>query len=88
MLYAVLLEQRVDGKYQASVPLVPGLTRVGATRNKTLQEVRRALMDTLTTAELVYLDVPTLAFASPNPWLATAGTFADDPTLLEFGQIA
>jgi len=81
MLYAVLLEQRMDGRYQASVPLVPGLVKVGTTRDGTLQQVRQSLMAALTTTELVYLDLPAPAPTPPNPWLATAGIFADDPTL-------
>jgi predicted RNase H-like HicB family nuclease len=81
MRYAILLQQRPDGKYQASVPVIPGLTSVGETRDETLQAVRQAITATLTTAELVYLDVPEQRPATTNPWLATAGMFADDPTL-------
>ena len=81
MRYAILLQQRPDGKYQASVPVLPGLTRVGETRDETLQAVRQAIVSTLTTAELVYLDVPEQRSATINPWLETARMFADDTTL-------
>ena len=81
MRYAILLQQRADGTYQASVPVIPGLSRVGETRHETLQAVQQAIAITLTTAELVYLDVPEQRSATANPWLETAGMFADDPTL-------
>jgi predicted RNase H-like HicB family nuclease len=81
MRYAILLQQRKDGAYEALVPALPGLTSVGETRDGTLQAVRRAITEKLTTAELVYLDIPDQAAAATNPWLATAGMFAGDPTL-------
>ena len=79
MRYAILLQQHPDGRYQASVPMIPGLTQTGATRDETLHAVRQAIVATLTTADVVYLDIPDQTL--PNPWLATAGMFADDPTL-------
>lgn len=81
MHYAVVIRQRADGKYQATVPLLPELTRVGETRDETLQAIQQAIAATLTTTELVYLDVPGPPAILDNPWLATAGMFADDPTL-------
>ncbi|MFP4440109.1 MAG: type II toxin-antitoxin system HicB family antitoxin [Chloroflexaceae bacterium] len=81
MIYAIFLEQRSDGTYQASVPLIPGLTRTGATHDETLQAMREAITSTLTSAELVYLDIPGKSVEQTNPWLTTAGMFADDPTL-------
>jgi predicted RNase H-like HicB family nuclease len=82
MLYAVLLKQLSDGKYQASVPLIPGLTQIGKTRTEVLQEVEKAIVSTLNAVELVYVDIPTSSsVGEENPWLATAGMFADDPTL-------
>jgi predicted RNase H-like HicB family nuclease len=79
MRYAILVQQRPDGMFQASVPVIPGLTRSGTSREETLQAIEQALVATLTTSEIVYLDLP--AAPQMNPWLATAGLFADDPTL-------
>jgi predicted RNase H-like HicB family nuclease len=81
MRYAVLLNQLPDGTYQASVPLLPELVLVGNTRDETLLAIRQALVAALAQAEVVYLDVPEGKAAQHNPWLATAGIFADDPTL-------
>lgn len=81
MRYAILLQQRPDDHYQASVPAIPGLTQVGVTRDATLHAIRQVIIDTVPTAELVYLDIPNQSTASPHLWLSTAGLFADDPTL-------
>ena len=81
MQYAVLLQHRSDGKYEAHVPLMPGLSRTGDTKNETLASIREAIAATMSQTELVYLDIPASGAASDNPWLATAGLFADDETL-------
>ena len=81
MRYAILLHQAADGSYQATVPALPHLSRTGATRDETLQAIRQALVATLTTTELLYVDIPNGADPQLNPWLTTAGLFADDPTL-------
>lgn len=79
MRYAVVIHQRSDGWFQASVPVIPGLTRSGKDRSETLQAIEQALIALLTTSEVVYLDLPDTV--QRNPWLETAGVFADDPTL-------
>jgi hypothetical protein len=65
--------------FQASVPVIPGLTRAGKDRGETLQAIEQALVATLTTSEIVYIDLPDTP--QVNPWIATAGQFANDPTL-------
>ncbi len=82
--YTLFLRQRSDGKYQASVPAMPGVTAVGETRAATIEALERSIRAALETAEFVTLDLPdppTRPASSRNPWLATAGSFADDPTL-------
>jgi predicted RNase H-like HicB family nuclease len=83
MLYPVLVEQRPNGQFQASVPAIPNLVKFGLTRNEALQKIQRALIERLHHVEVVYLDIPlpNLEFATAEHWLATAGMFADDPTL-------
>ena len=58
MQYAILLEKQADGHYAASVPMLPGLTKIGASGMETLQAIRQAITNTLQQRELVYLDVP------------------------------
>ncbi|NJO83270.1 MAG: hypothetical protein HC828_10935 [Blastochloris sp.] len=81
MQYAILLQRRTDGSYQASVPLLPGLTRTAATCDEVLQLVRNDLVEALARTEVVYLDVPQQAGVVPNPGVETAGIVRDDPTL-------
>ncbi|MBX3056181.1 MAG: type II toxin-antitoxin system HicB family antitoxin [Anaerolineae bacterium] len=82
MQYAILLQRRKDGKYEATVPLMPGLTKVGNSRQETLQEIQEAIQGVMTTTELVYVDISVAPeTVAPNPWLTTAGLFADDETL-------
>ncbi len=81
MQYAILLQRRPDGSYQASVPLLPGLTRTAATRDEVLHLVRSDLAEAMSRTEVVYPDVPQQPGTTPNPWLETAGMFRDDPTL-------
>ena len=81
MRYTVLLQERPDGRYQASAPAIPGLMQIGKNRVDALKIIQQAIISTLTTTEVVYLDIPEPTPAPENPWLATAGMFADDPTL-------
>lgn len=81
MQYAILLQQQADGRFQASVPAMAGLTHVADTRDEVLHAVQQALSAALQNTELVYLDVPAPQGAQTNPWLATAGWLADDETL-------
>lgn len=81
MRYPVLLQRRPDGKYQAAVPLLPDVTSIGETRDEVLAAIQHAIEDALQTTEVVYLDVPASGSGPANPWLETAGIFADDPEL-------
>ncbi len=58
MQYAILLEKQADGHYAASVPMLPGVTKIGASRMETLQAIRQAIINTLQQRELVYVDIP------------------------------
>lgn len=81
MRYPVLLQRRGDGKYHAAVPLLPDITRVGDTRDEALQAIEHAITEAMQTTEVVYLDFPASQDGPSNPWLDTAGIFADDPEL-------
>ncbi|MFN8489995.1 MAG: hypothetical protein U0350_20580 [Caldilineaceae bacterium] len=82
MLYPILIEHQ-NGHYRASVLVMPELTEVAATRDEVLSSIQRAIRERLHAAELVYVDMPlpTDAPETEHHWLATAGIFADDPTL-------
>ncbi len=80
MQCAILLQRRADGSYQASAPILPNLIRVAATRDEILQLMRTALLEAMTTTELIYLDMSEHV-RTANPWLETSAMFHDDPTL-------
>ena len=81
--YTLLLERRDDGQYEASVPALPGVREVGATREATIRAVGRAIRARVRNIEVIDLEVPGVSEEGENPWLATAGMFADDPALEE-----
>lgn len=81
MRYAVLVHQRRDGTYQATMPFLPDVTRIGATRDETIHSIRQAIEASLITTALVYLEISQAPAVSEHPWLTTAGMFADDLSL-------
>jgi predicted RNase H-like HicB family nuclease len=84
MQYMVLLRQHPLGKYVAVAPAVPGCKGEGKTRDEALRRLKTALEDWLIETEITTIEV---AMPAPgdgqglNPWLMTAGIFADDPML-------
>ena len=83
MRYPVQIEQQ-NGHYHASVLAVPTLTQTATTRAEVLHLIQEALLDYVKRTEIVYVEIPTTDAppAATDHWLATAGSFADDPTLL------
>lgn len=83
MRYPVQIEQH-NGHYHASVLTVPTLTQTAATRAEVLRLIHEALLEYAKRTEIVYVDVPTedAPAVVTDHWLATAGIFADDPTLM------
>lgn len=83
MRYPVQIEQQ-NGHYHASVLTVPTLTKTADSRAEVLRLIQEALLDHVKRTEIVYVDIPTrdASLAATDHWLATAGSFADDPTLL------
>ena len=84
MRYTVLLREQPAGKYIAIAPAIPDCRGEGRTRNEALERLRLTLEDWLSRIEVTSVEVST-PLAHPevqgNPWLATAGSFADDATL-------
>ncbi len=83
MRYPVQIEQQ-NGHYHASVLAVPTLTQTATTRAEVLRLIQAALLDYVKHTEIVYVEIPTpdAPPAGTDHWLATAGSFADDPMLL------
>ncbi len=84
MRYMVLLRRRPLGTYVAVAPAAPGCTGEGGTRNEALSRLKASVEDWLVDTEITTIDVAVpepVDGRSLNPWLMTAGMFADDRTL-------
>lgn len=83
MRYTVLLHAHSGGIYEAFAPAVPGCTGKGNTRAEALTQLKNTLCDRLARTEITSIDAdfPKSEGGIRNPWLATAGMFADDPML-------
>ncbi len=83
MRYPVQIEQQ-NGHYHASVLTVPALTKMAESRAEVLRLIQEALLEYTKRTEIVYVDIPAAdaKALTTDHWLATAGIFADDPTLM------
>ena len=84
MRYVVVLHEQPSGTYVAVAPAAPGCTAEGKTREEALQRLRVAVQEWLADVEITSIDVEVPGAedgSGRNPWLETAGIFADDPTL-------
>lgn len=84
MQYTILLQRQRIGNYRATVPAAPGCRAVGRTRDEALDRVKTMLESWLAQTEIATIEVAvpnSSAGPNANPWLATAGSFADDPAL-------
>jgi predicted RNase H-like HicB family nuclease len=85
MKYTVMLREQSPGYFVAVAPAVPECRAEGKTREETLALLRAQLEAWLQQTEVTSIEISTgqtSPAAEPNPWLATAGIFADDPALM------
>jgi predicted RNase H-like HicB family nuclease len=69
----VLIENKPEGKYTASLIGWPEVKAQGGTEDEALSHLRRSLSTHLTQAKIVPLELTV-----DQPWLQTAGMFKDD----------
>jgi len=84
MRYTVLLRRRPIGTYVAVAPAVPDCKGEGDTRDEALSRLKAAVEDWLVETEITTIEVAMPETGDGrrlNPWLMTAGLFADDPAL-------
>lgn len=84
MQFTILLRPQPDGSFQATVPAIPEVMASGASREEALTAAQCAIKDALVGTEVATVDVSVDGEAVRNPWLETAGMFADDETWDEF----
>jgi predicted RNase H-like HicB family nuclease len=84
MQYTVLLRRQRPGGYVATAPAAPGCKARGQTRDEALSRLKIALESWWAGTEITTVEVSgakPAADSGQNPWLTTAGIFADDPAL-------
>ena len=83
MLYPVQVEQQ-NGYFQASVLTLPTLTKIAPSRIEVLRLIQDALVEYSKRVEIIYMEIPETSpsAVTEEHWVATAGMFAHDPTLL------
>lgn len=74
----MLIQEQPSGGFRAWTPALRPLSVTAKTREQAVAGLRFLVADVRPDATLALIDV---AGTQPNPWLETAGTFADDETL-------
>lgn len=80
MTFDVILFKQGDDGYVARPVLWPDSAVHGATEQEALDRVRALIRDLLSRTQFVQVEVDVPERGVSHPWLAKAGTFADDPT--------
>lgn len=84
MRYTVILREHPVGRYVAMAPAMPDCRVEGKTRQEALERLRLTLEEWLKGTEVISVEISVPQGdrnAKRNPWLDTAGVFADDATL-------
>ncbi len=87
MTYRVLLRKEPTNGYIATALDWPDCQVTASTRAAALEQIQVAIVDLLTTGEIVDLEIPTSMIPvpmTPALYADTFGMFQDDPTFAEF----
>ena len=82
--YTAMIREPSPGNYVAVAPAAPGCRGEGRSQREALDRLTSAIEDWVQSTEIAIVEVaapPRVLDSSRNPWLDTAGSFADDPTL-------
>jgi predicted RNase H-like HicB family nuclease len=82
MTYRVLLRKEATNGYVATALDWPHCQVAAPTREAALEQIQIAIVDLLTTGEIVDLEIPTPMILAP--YADTFGMFRDDPTFAAF----
>jgi predicted RNase H-like HicB family nuclease len=85
MTVYVLIENKPEGRYTASLISWPDIRAQGETEDEALSQLRQSFTAHMRHARIVPLDLD-LATAE-KPWLEMAGIFRDDPFSTEFEEL-
>jgi hypothetical protein len=76
--YKILLENTAEGKALAMVLELPDCRVTAETISEALSEIRQQLIRRLAKAEVITIDIATIAEPIEHPMLKFAGIFKDD----------
>ncbi|MCT7950616.1 hypothetical protein NG798_12515 [Ancylothrix sp. C2] len=79
--FQVLLDKVSDGKVRATILGFPDCKVEASTKEEALKEIKELLKKRLENSEIVSVEIEPV---KPNPWLAIAGKYKDDPLFDEF----
>jgi hypothetical protein len=78
--FQVLLDKVSEGKVRATILGLPDFVEA-STKEEALKEIKEVLQKRLENSEIVRMEIEPV---KPNPWLAIAGKYKDDPLFDEF----
>jgi hypothetical protein len=84
MTMYMLIENKPEGTYTASLIGVPGVSAQGATEHEAIALLRKSISAQLSTAKIVPLDVE--LSQSENPWLQIGERLQENPLLDEVAE--
>jgi predicted RNase H-like HicB family nuclease len=80
MTTAVLITRHADNRYSARALALSDVVASGASEAEAIAALRTALAELQAHSHIVQVDVPLPAVSSDDPWLRTAGIWANDPS--------
>lgn len=86
MTTAVLITRHADNRYSARALALSEVVALGASEAEAISALREALAELQTHSHIVQVDVPLPAVPADDPWIRTAGIWADDPSWDAFQQ--
>jgi len=84
MTMYVLIENRSEGKYTASLIGWPAVAAQGESEDEALSQLRQSLTAQLRQVKIVPLDIDLVS--AENPWLQIGERFKDNPLLDEVSE--
>lgn len=86
MTTAVLITRHADNRYSARALALSDVVASGASEAEAIAALRAALAELQAQSHIVQVDVPLPGVPADDPWLRTAGIWANDPSWEAFQQ--
>jgi hypothetical protein len=86
MSTAVFVTRHADNHYTARALAFSDVAVTGNTEAEAIAHLRTALLDLQARSHVIHIDLPMPATSVDDPWLQSAGIWADDPSWDVFQQ--